>query len=100
MLSFSKVSGAGGVVLLLLGLFIAVMGLVLFLGGGYLLALGGSPYYVLMGAALLVSGYYLGRGQISGAWLYLASWAATILWTLYEVGFDWWGWLPEILARR
>ncbi|PCD79701.1 glucose dehydrogenase [Acetobacter orleanensis] len=95
MVSFSKTSGAGRILVPLLGLLIALLGLVLFLGGAYLLFLGGSPYYVLMGTALLLSGYLLGSGDIRGAWLYLASWAATILWTIYEVGFDWWAWLPR-----
>jgi len=43
----------------LLGIFIALFGLVLAGGGAYLTALGGSWYYVVVGAMFMAAGYLL-----------------------------------------
>ena len=50
------------------GAVVAVLGLVLAACGGWLIALGGSWYYLPAGLGLLVSGIQLMRGQRSGAW--------------------------------
>jgi glucose dehydrogenase len=50
-------------VLLLIGLGLAG-------AGGYLITLGGSPYYALAGLVLLASGVLIWRGDARGAWLY------------------------------
>jgi quinoprotein glucose dehydrogenase len=57
----SSRKGAGGWAVLLLGLVLALIGLVLTIGGAWLAVLGGSPYYVLAGLGLLVSGVLLAR---------------------------------------
>lgn len=50
-------TGTGGRLLLLgLGVLIALIGLGLAGGGGYLVTLGGSWFFLLMGLAMLVSG--------------------------------------------
>ena len=54
--------------LLVLGLLVALIGLVLAAGGAYLAGIGGSWYYVLAGIGMLVSGVQLMRGRVSGAW--------------------------------
>ncbi len=70
-------------------------GLVLAGAGGYLLSLGGSPYYALAGLSLLVSGVMIWRGDARGAWLYGALLAATVAWALWEAGLAGW----PLLAR-
>lgn len=78
------------------GALVALLGLALAVGGGWLIAVGGSWYYLPAGAALLVSGVLLMRGRSAGAWWYFGVLAATIAWTLYEVGLSYWGWIPRV----
>jgi quinoprotein glucose dehydrogenase len=76
-------------------LFIPI-GLFLFGGGVWLIALGGSWYYGITGAAVLASAFLLWRGSRLGLWLYAAMIVWTIAWSIWEVGFDFWGLLPRI----
>ncbi|HEX7011204.1 MAG TPA: membrane-bound PQQ-dependent dehydrogenase, glucose/quinate/shikimate family [Steroidobacteraceae bacterium] len=73
-----------------------VFGLALLAGGLRLLALGGSWYYVLAGLCLSSAGLALALGRIEGAWLYAGLLAGTFLWTLWEVGWDFWGFVPRL----
>ena len=56
---------------------LAVIGLSLLAGGGYLLSLGGSAYYLLAGLAVGASALLVARGDRRGVWIYLALLAAT-----------------------
>jgi len=85
----------GGVLVLLLALVIALLGLIMALGGIELIYYGGSWYYLICGAVVAAGGVFMAMGRLMGAWLYLAAWLGTWLWTLWEVGFDVWGWLPR-----
>ncbi|MFY9326695.1 MAG: membrane-bound PQQ-dependent dehydrogenase, glucose/quinate/shikimate family [Georgfuchsia sp.] len=76
-------------------LFIAI-GAALALPGAQLAMLGGSLYYTLAGAGLLVSGGLLWRGRASGAWLYLVLLVGTLSWALWEAGLDGWALFPRI----
>ena len=82
-------------------------------GGVQLIAVGGSFYYVLAGVALLASAILLWRGDKRGSHLYGALLAATLVWSLFEVGTDLWAlatrlgflsilgaWLLTPFARR
>jgi len=44
----------------------ALIGIVLTIGGAWLLALGGSPYYLIAGLAMLASAFFLFRGRLLG----------------------------------
>lgn len=74
------------------------VGLPQLLGGIYLIALGGSWYYLLAGAGICASAIMLWRGRELGISIYLAVLAFTILWSLYEVGFSFWGSVPRLVA--
>jgi quinoprotein glucose dehydrogenase len=65
-------------------------GLVLGAGGIWLVMLGGSWYYGLAGAALLLTGWLLWRRSALALWLYAALLSATLVWSLWEAGLDWW----------
>jgi quinate dehydrogenase (quinone) len=65
-------------------------------GGARLVALGGSMYYVLAGGALLASAILLWRGKRLGSYIYGALLAATLIWSLYEVGTDLWALAPRM----
>ena len=83
---------------MILGLVLALIGLVLFIGGIWLAILGGSIYYLLAGLGLLASGYLLFRGNPNGAYLYLLVFALTLVWALWEVGLDPWGLVPRVIG--
>lgn len=78
--------------------FLGLLGLILLAGGGYLVALGGSPYYVISGAALLAAAVQLWRYRLSGGIIYAAFVIVTITWAIWESGFDGWGLMPRIVA--
>lgn len=85
-------------IIVLLGALFALIGVVLAVGGAWLAAIGGSLYYLLAGLGLLVTGWLLIRGRVSGVWLYLIIFALTILWALWEVGLDGWALVPRIVG--
>ncbi|CAK7255272.1 MULTISPECIES: glucose/quinate/shikimate family membrane-bound PQQ-dependent dehydrogenase [unclassified Shinella] len=69
---------------------IAIIGLVLTGGGGWLLSLGGSPYYLVTGLAFLVTAVLLLRRSGAALWLYALVILGSLGWAIWEVGFDWW----------
>ncbi len=75
---------------------LALFGLFLLGGGASLLALGGSPYYVAAGAATLASSILLWRGRAMGSALFQLTVVATVLWAVWESGFDFWAIAPRI----
>jgi len=75
-----------------------LIGLALASGGVRLATLGGSFYYVLAGLALLASGVLLWRRDRRGSLLYGLLLAATLAWSLYEVGLNFWALAPRTLA--
>jgi len=75
----------------LLGGFFAV-------AGGVLALLGGSPYYVVVGFAMIVSGALLGRHRASGRWLFVGIWIITLAWAFWESGDDVWRLMPRVVA--
>ncbi|WP_312417539.1 membrane-bound PQQ-dependent dehydrogenase, glucose/quinate/shikimate family [Comamonas sp.] len=81
-----------------LGAVLAMAGLAFLVGGGKLISLGGSSYFLLAGLGLLLAGVQVLRGRRSGGWLYLATFAATVLWALAEVGLDYWSLVSRLLA--
>ena len=83
---------------LVLGIVIALIGLVLAAGGAWLAILGGSLYYLIAGIGLILSGLLLARGRPAGAWLYILVFVGTFLWALWEVGLDGWGLVPRLVG--
>ena len=83
---------------ILLGIVFAALGLVLAAGGVWLVALGGSWYYVCAGAGLLISGILLFGVNIGGFWVYLLTWIGTLIWAFWEVGADLWPLVPRVVA--
>jgi len=83
---------------LLLGVLLAVIGLVLTVGGVQLAMLGGSWYYLIAGLALIVSGLLLVYRDVRGAWLYGAVFVATVIWALWEKGLNGWAMIPRLVG--
>ncbi|WCT74238.1 membrane-bound PQQ-dependent dehydrogenase, glucose/quinate/shikimate family [Sphingomonas naphthae] len=82
----------------ILGAVIALIGLVLAVGGAWLVGVGGSAYYLIAGLAMIVSGVLLVRQRIAGGWLYIAIFAATLVWAVWEVGGNPWALVPRVVA--
>ncbi|WP_159981721.1 MULTISPECIES: membrane-bound PQQ-dependent dehydrogenase, glucose/quinate/shikimate family [unclassified Novosphingobium] len=83
---------------LILGAVIALIGVVLTIGGAWLAILGGSAYYLLAGVAMIVSGTLLFRRRIIGGWLYCAIFVLTVIWAFAEVGANNWALVPRVIA--
>ena len=66
--------------------------------GGYLLFLGGSPYYALAGGAILLCSLLLWRGSPRAAPVYALVLIGTLAWSLWEVGTDGWGLVSRLAA--
>ncbi|GAB3684867.1 membrane-bound PQQ-dependent dehydrogenase, glucose/quinate/shikimate family [Salinisphaera aquimarina] len=79
----------------LVGGLVALMGLLMTIGGGWLAGVGGSWYYVIAGIAMLISGILFAGGRRSGAWLYALVFIGTFIWTAWESGLDYWRWVPR-----
>jgi quinate dehydrogenase (quinone) len=83
---------------LVVGLLVILSGGALAYGGFELLQLGGSPYYLLTGVGLLVSGGLLVFRKAAGLWLYLLLFVITLVWSIAEVGLAYWPLFPRLFA--
>lgn len=83
---------------IILALVLAVFGLPLLGGGAYLISLGGSWYYGLAGAGLLWTALLIFQQKRQALQVYLLIWALTVIWAFWEVGTNWWGQVPRLVA--
>ncbi|WP_311224019.1 MULTISPECIES: glucose/quinate/shikimate family membrane-bound PQQ-dependent dehydrogenase [unclassified Acidovorax] len=72
------------------GIGVGIIGALLAAAGIWLVALGGSFYYVIAGIVLVGCGVLLARRRAEALWLYAVLLAASVVWALWEVGLDWW----------
>jgi quinoprotein glucose dehydrogenase len=84
------VSGRRSLFLVILGVVAALLGVSLIGGGAWLIALGGSWYYLIAGLGLLAEGVLLLRSRPAALWLHALLVIGTLAWSLWEVGLDWW----------
>src|SRR5262252_5202883 len=82
----------------LLGGVVALLGFILAGGGAYLAWLGGSLYYILVGAMLLAAGYLLIKGRIAGFYTYVGAFVFTCVWAFWEVGLSGWQLIPRLVG--
>ena len=80
---------------LVMAIIVGLIGLWLTGLGAYLAALGGSLYYVLAGIGLLATAVLLYRRNAIALAVYAVVLAATLIWALAEVGFDFWQLSPR-----
>ncbi len=83
---------------ILLAVVLAVIAAWLIVEGGMLLSLGGSLYYVLAGLAVAGSAWFAWKGDDRAIRIYVAMLAASLVWALWESGFDPWGLQARLLA--
>lgn len=77
---------------------LVLAGLALAAGGAWLLSLGGSFYYLVAGLLLIASGVFYFRRRMLGFWLYLLTFALTLVWAFWEKGLNGWAQVPRLGA--
>lgn len=77
------------------GLLAAAFGAALLFYGGRLALAGGSPFYIVMALGLILSGVQLMRRRQNGLGIFALTLILSFAWTIYEVGFDKWQWIPR-----
>ena len=92
MTSQSNSRGVIGVITLL---FTVLTALYLLIGGAWLLAVGGSAYYVITGVVLLGVTWLLWRRSRAALVLYALVLIGTAIWALFESGPDFWALAPR-----
>ncbi len=80
----------------LLGVLLLIMGLALLAGGVKLSMLGGSLYYLLAGIGIALTGLLLLATHRAALGLYALVLFASTVWSLWEVGLDWWQLVPRL----
>lgn len=90
--------GIGFWLIMIFAAILALAALPLIAGGAYLIILGGSWYYLPAGLALLATAFFLFRRSRLAVWIYLATFAITVAWALWESGFNGWAQIPRIFA--
>lgn len=93
-----KASARAPIAVLLLSLIIAAGGIFLTVFGARLVSLGGSFYFVLTGLALVATAGLLARRNALGLWLYVATFAATVIWSLFDAGLNFWPLVSRLAA--
>jgi len=98
LLASGRSRGIGAWLVIVFAAFLIALGAVIFAGGVWLLALGGSWYYLIAGAGLAASGLLMILASPTGVWIYLLTCLLTWLWALWEVGTDGWALVPRVVA--
>ncbi|MEW7313643.1 glucose/quinate/shikimate family membrane-bound PQQ-dependent dehydrogenase [Buttiauxella gaviniae] len=92
-----KTTNSGSrVIATLTALFAVLTGLYLFIGGIWLVAIGGSWYYPIAGVVMLITAWLLWQRKALALWLYAALLLCTVAWSVWEVGFDFWALTPRL----
>lgn len=76
---------------------LVLVGAIFVVGGISLASIGGSPYYLLAGLGTIASGVGVWRHVRFAAPLYGVLLALTIIWAIWEAGFDPWALQPRLL---
>jgi quinoprotein glucose dehydrogenase len=82
--------------LTMIGIVLILLGLALGIGGAWLMAMGGSWYYLPAGLGMLIAGVQLARQRAAGTLWFALVFIATVGWTAWESGLDYWRWVPRL----
>jgi quinate dehydrogenase (quinone) len=97
-MSESNPSRARMMTVIALGIIILLAGLCMFAGGSYLITLGGSWYFALAGLGMTLGGLQLVRRRASGAVVFLLVFFASLVWSVWDVGFAFWPLFSRLMA--
>lgn len=79
------------------GVLFVLIGLALTIGGVELLAVGGTLYYLAAGIGLLLTGGLALARKRAALWLFALVLLGTIIWSIAEVGFNFWQLEPRLV---
>jgi quinoprotein glucose dehydrogenase len=82
----------------ILAFVMALIGIVLTIGGAWLASLGGSIYYFIAGIAMLASAWLLFKGRLLGGWIYLGLFVLSAIWGFTEARGNAWAMVPWLVA--
>src|SRR5690242_18434454 len=82
----------------ILSFVMAIIGVVLTIGGAWLIALGGALYYFIAGLALLASAWFIFRGRLLGIWIYVGLFIFSAIWGFAEARGNAWAMVPWLIA--
>lgn len=74
---------------------LGLVGFLLGLGGIWLVAFGGSFFYLVQGAAFVAIGVLFWTRNPLALWAYAVLLLFTLVWSVLEVGVDWWQLVPR-----
>ncbi|QUG75212.1 membrane-bound PQQ-dependent dehydrogenase, glucose/quinate/shikimate family [Erwinia sp. E602] len=74
---------------------IALVGLAMLYVGSQLLLAGGTPFYAIIAVGLLITAIALFRNKAIALTIYAILMWLVLAWTVFEVGFDKWQWIPR-----
>jgi quinate dehydrogenase (quinone) len=77
---------------------VLIFGLLFAAGGGYLVTLHGSVYFLLAGLGLIASSVQLFRLRLSGAWLFAGVMVLTLIWAVADAGLVFWPLVSRLFA--
>jgi quinoprotein glucose dehydrogenase len=84
------------IALRLYAILLAICSIPLIFGGGDLIALRGTVYYLVAGVLLATAAVLLWRRSRWGLWVYCILILITLGWTLWETGLDQWAMIPRL----
>lgn len=79
----------------LTGIVLAIVGIAMLYMGGKLLLLGGTPFYAIIAIGLLITAVALFYKKKFALTIYAVLMWVVVAWTVFEVGFDKWQWIPR-----
>ncbi|MDQ9833994.1 glucose/quinate/shikimate family membrane-bound PQQ-dependent dehydrogenase [Acinetobacter soli] len=74
----------------ILGLALLITGVFYIIGGGKLISLGGSWYFLIAGLIITASAFFIFKKKATGVWLYTLAFVGTVIWALIDAGFEFW----------
>ncbi len=95
----SSRSGKGlGIWSVLLGLVLLAIGLFFAIGGGKLVGLGGSWYFLIAGIVTILSAIQFFRRKSSAVTLFLLMFVGTLIWSLFDAGLVFWPLVSRLMV--
>ena len=74
----------------ILGLALLITGLFYIIGGGKLISLGGSWYFLIAGLFTTASAFFIFKKKALGVWLFALVFIGTVIWALIDAGWECW----------
>ncbi|WP_313619579.1 PQQ-binding-like beta-propeller repeat protein [Pantoea septica] len=95
----SSRSGKGlGIWSILLGLVLLAIGLFFAIGGGKLVSLGGSWYFLIAGIVMLLSAIQFFRRKSSAVVMFIVVFVGTLIWALADAGWSFWPLVSRLMV--